>query len=103
MLKALNNWNFYKACAQDLKDQNTQKNSQIEELLDEKQRLKQNVLKMTQHFNNSEPECSRENTLKSNATESAKKCLVKFPDSPILDNGVKPTFQVWNNQMKSKL
>ena len=103
MLKALNNQAFYKAHTQDLEDQNTQKDSQIEKLLDEKWKLKQDVLKMTQHLNNSEPEHLRENTLKLNTTESAKKCSVKFPDPPILDNGVKPTFQVWNNQMKSKL
>ena len=92
MLKALNNQDFYKAHIQDLKDQNTQKDSQIEKLLDEKWGLKQNVLKMTQHLNNSEPEHSRENTLKSNVTESVKKCSVKFSDPPILDDGVKPTF-----------
>ena len=27
----------------------------------------------------------------------------KFPDPPILEDGVKPTFRVWNDQMKSKL
>ena len=79
---------------QDLKKQNDQKDSQIEELLDEKWKLKQNVLKMTRCFNNSESEQSREGTLKLDTTESAKKCSVKFPDPSILNDSVKPTFQV---------
>ena len=61
------------------------------------------MLKLTQQLNNPEAEQLREGILKLNASDATKKCSVKFPDSPIFDNGVKPTFQVWNNQMKSKL
>ena len=39
---------------QKLKEQNNQKDSQIEKLTTEKQELKQNVLKLTQQLNNSE-------------------------------------------------
>ena len=103
VLKALDQRDTYKVQLQDLEKQNDQKNSQIEELLDEKWGLKQDVLKMTRHLNNSEPEQSRENTLKLNASDTIKKCSAKFSDSPILNNGLKPTFQVRNDQMKSKL
>ena len=103
MLKALDWQDFYKARAQDLEDQNNQKDSQIEELLDEKWGLERNVLKMTRRLNNPESEQPREGIPKSNASDEAKKRSAKFPDPPILDDGLKPIFQVWNNQMKSKL
>ena len=48
VLKALDQRNFNKAQIQNLKEQNNQKDSQIEELTAEKQKLKQNVLKLTQ-------------------------------------------------------
>ena len=94
MLKALDQRDIYKMQLQDLEEQNDQKDSQIEELLDEKWGLKQNVLKMTRHLNNSESEQSREGTFKLNISDTTKKRSVKFSDSPILDNGVKSTFQV---------
>ena len=103
MLKALNQWKSHRAWAQELKDQNNQKDSQIEKLLNKKWGLKQNVLKMTRHLNNLNSECSREGTLKSNVSDALKKCSVKFSDSSILDDDLKSMFWVWNNQMKSKL
>ena len=84
VLKALDRWDFYKACVQDLEDQNNQKDSQIEELLDEKQGLERNMLKMTWHLNNPESEWPKEGTPKSNASNVAKKRSAKFPDPSIL-------------------
>ena len=103
MLKALNQWESHRAQTQELKDQNNQKDSQIEKLLNKKQRLKQNVLKMIRHLNNLDSECSRESTLKLNVSDALKKHSVKFSDSSILDDDLKSTFQIWNDQMKSKL
>ena len=46
----------------------------------------------------------RQGTPRSQATnEAAPKRSAKFPDPPVLENGEKPTFRVWNDQMKSKL
>ena len=71
-----------------------QKDFQIEELINEKQELEQDVLKLTQRLNNSESEQPREGTPKSNASDNMKKHSSKFPDPPILDDGIKPTFRV---------
>ena len=103
MLKALDQRDTYKAQLRDLEKQNNQKDSQIEELLTEKQELEQDVLKLTQQLNNPEAEQLREGTLKLNMSDATKKRSVKFSDLPILDDGLKPTFWVWNDQMKSKL
>ena len=96
MLKALNQRDFYK-------EQINQKDSQIKKLITEKQELKQNVLKLTQWLNNSESEQSREGISKLNTSDTTKKHSAKFPDSPILNNSIKLTFWVWNDQMKRKL
>ena len=96
VLKALEQRDSYK-------EQIDQKDSQIEELITEKQELEQDVLKLTRRLNNPEPEQPREGTPKSNTSDAAKKRSAKFPDPPILDDGLKPTFRVWNDQMKSKL
>ena len=61
------------------------------------------MLKLTQQLNNPEAEQSREGTPKLNVSDATKKHSAKFPDLPILNNGLKPTFRVWNDQMKSKL
>ncbi len=103
MLKALDQRDSYKAQIQDLEEQNNQKDSQIEELATEKQELEQDVLKLTQQLNNPEAEWLREGTPKLNTSDTTKKHSVKFPDSLILNDGLKPTFRVWNDQMKSKL
>ena len=96
MLKALNQRDSYR-------EQIDQKDSQIEKLITEKQELKQDVLKLTRRLNNPESEQPREGTPKSNASDTTKKRSAKFPDSPILNDSIKLTFQVWNDQMKSKL
>ena len=96
VLKALNQRDSYR-------EQINQKDSQIEKLITEKQELKQNMLKLTQQLNNPESEQSREDTSKSNASDTIKKCSAKFSDSPILNDSIKLTFWVWNDQMKSKL
>ena len=96
MLKTLNQRDSYR-------EQIDQKDSQIEKLITEKQELKQNVLKLTQQLNNSESEQLREGISKLNTNDTTKKCLAKFPDSSILNDGIKFTFWVWNDQMKSKL
>ena len=88
---------------QKLKKQNNQKDSQIEKLSTEKQELKQNVLKLIQQLNNSESEQSKKGTLKSNVSDTMKKCSVKFSDSSILNDDLKLIFQIWNDQIKSKL
>ena len=36
-------------------------------------------------------------------SDATKKCSAKFSDSLILNDDLKLTFQIWNNQMKSKL
>ena len=96
VLKALNQRDFYR-------EQIDQKDSQIEKLITEKQELKQNVLKLTQWLNNSESEQSREGTSKLNASDTTKKRSAKFSDSSILNDSIKLTFWIWNDQMKSKL
>ena len=96
VLKALDQRDSYR-------EQIDQKDSQIEELITEKQELEQDVLKLTRRLNNPESEQPREGTPKSNASDTTKKRSAKFPDPPILDDGIKPTFWVWNDQMKSKL
>ena len=48
MLRVIDQRDFYRAQMQKLKEQNNQKDSQIEKLTTEKQELKQNVLKLTQ-------------------------------------------------------
>ena len=96
VLKALDQQDSYR-------EQIDQKDSQIEELINEKQELEQDVLKLTRRLNNPESEWPREGTPKSNASDNIKKRSAKFPDPPILDDSIKPTFRVWNNQMKSKL
>ena len=90
VLKALEQRDSYK-------EQINQKDSQIEELITEKQELEQDVLKLTRQLNNPEPERLREDTPKSNASDITKKRSAKFPDPPILDDGLKPTFRVWND------
>ena len=96
MLKALNQRDFYR-------EQINQKDSQIKKLITEKQELKQNVLKLTQRLNNPELEQPREGISKLNTRDTTKKRSAKFPDLPILNYGIKLTFWVWNDQMKSKL
>ena len=96
MLKALNQRDSYR-------EQIDQKDSQIEKLITEKQELKQNILKLAWQLNNPESEQLREGTSKLNTNNTTKKYSVKFPDSPILNDSIKLTFQVWNDQMKSKL
>ena len=103
MLKALDQRDIYKAQLQNLKEQNNQKDSKIEKLSTEKQELEQDVLKLTQQLNNPEAEQLKEGTLKLNMSDATKKHSAKFPDLPILNNDLKPMFQVWNDQMKSKL
>ena len=88
---------------QKLKEQNNQKDSQIEKLTTEKQELKWNMLKLTQWLNNSESEQLKKSTLKSNMSDTIKKCSAKFSDSSILNDDLKLTFQIWNDQIKSKL
>ena len=88
---------------QKLKKQNNQKDSQIEKLTTEKQELKQNILKLIQQLNNSESEQSKKSTLKLNVSDAIKKCSVKFSNSSILNDDLKLMFQIWNDQMKSKL
>ena len=92
VLKALDQRDSYKAQIRDLEEQNNQKDSQIEGLTTEKQELEQDVLKLTRQLNNPEAERPREGTPKSNASDVMKKRSAKFPDPPILDDGLKPTF-----------
>ena len=87
VLKALNQRDSYR-------EQINQKDSQIEKLITEKQELKQDVLKLTQRLNNSESEQSREGISKLNTSDTTKKHSAKFPDSPILNDSIKLTFQV---------
>ena len=96
VLKALDQRDSYR-------EQIDQKDSQIEKLITEKQELKQDVLKLTRRLNNPESEQPREGIPKSNASDTTKKRSAKFPDSSILNDGIKLTFWVWNDQMKSKL
>ena len=103
MLRAIDQRDFYRAQMQKLKEQNNQKDFQIEKLTTEKQELKQNMLKLTQWLNNSESKQSKESTLKSNISDAMKKCSAKFSDSSILNDDLKLTFQILNDQMKSKL
>ena len=87
VLKALEQRDSYR-------EQIDQKDSQIDELITEKQELEQDVLKLTRRLNNPEPERPRKGTPKSNARDTMKKRSAKFPDPPILDDGLKPTFRV---------
>ena len=73
VLKALDQQDSYR-------EQIDQKDSQIEELINDKQELEQDMLKLTRRLNNPESKRPREGIPKSNASDNMKKRSAKFPD-----------------------